>query len=150
MCRDVLQQLGLQHAYLNLVETTKPRPLLQSILTQLKVCWTPMPCTAAPSHLHRSTACDSQVLHAGMPCCAVQGKKRKAEAGYCGDCRCDAAAEFLLQLPEVAPPSGPAKVIVLDNVQRMAKSDLLAAILKAQELTGDQAVSAAFLAISSA
>ena len=94
-----------------------------------------------------------QACHAALcsrlctcPGCAVQGKKRKAEAGYCGDCRCDSAAEFLLQLPGVAPPSGPAKVIVLDNVQRMAMSDLLAAILKAQELTGDQAVSAAFCA----
>ncbi|KAL0055795.1 hypothetical protein WJX82_004387 [Trebouxia sp. C0006] len=98
--RDVLRELQHTTAYVNCAEWTRARPLLQSILSQLK------------------------------------GKKRKAAEGYTLDCKCENAAEFLAQLPGVAPPQKPAKYIVVDHVERIADSDLLAVLLKAREITG--------------
>lgn len=100
LVRDVLRELQLAHAYVNCVEWTKPRPLLQSVLSQLK------------------------------------GRKRKASEGYSIDCRCENTAEFLVQLPGIAPAHKSAKYIVVDHVERIGDSDLLAVLLKARELSG--------------
>ncbi|KAL3154180.1 hypothetical protein ABBQ32_013697 [Trebouxia sp. C0010 RCD-2024] len=98
--RDVLRELQCATAYVNCVECPRPRPLLQSILSQLK------------------------------------GRKRKVSEGYSIDIKCENTADFLVQISGVAPSHAPTKYIVVDHVERLADTDLLAVLLKVKEITG--------------
>ncbi|DBB06530.1 TPA: hypothetical protein ACH3X1_012075 [Trebouxia sp. C0004] len=85
--RDVLRELQHTTAYVNCAEWTRARPLLQSVLSQLKA--------------RRQGHDPARAVRLG-----------------------------------VAPPQKPAKYIVVDHVERIADSDLLAVLLKAREITG--------------
>ncbi|KAL3139926.1 hypothetical protein ABBQ38_004216 [Trebouxia sp. C0009 RCD-2024] len=98
--RDVLRELQCATAYVNCVECTRSRSLLQSVLSQLK------------------------------------GRKRKASEGYSIDIKCENTADFLVQISGIAPSHAPTKYIVVDHVERLADTDLLAVLLKAKEITG--------------
>ncbi|CAL8467061.1 g6597 [Coccomyxa elongata] len=64
----------------------------------------------------------------------LKGKKRKSADGYCGEGRSEQIAECLVSLQGAA--KGPMKYIVLDHVERIRESDVLAVLLRLRELTG--------------
>ncbi|KAK9916502.1 hypothetical protein WJX75_003462 [Coccomyxa subellipsoidea] len=64
----------------------------------------------------------------------LKGKKRKSADGYCGEGKSEQTAECLVQLQGAA--RGPVKYIVLDHVERLRESDILAVLLRLRELTG--------------
>jgi len=87
--RDVLRELQHTTAYVNCAEWTRARPLLQSVLSQLKARQQ----GPVPAHAVRL----GSMLNS--PLVGLQGKKRKAAEGYTLDCKCENTAEFLAQLP---------------------------------------------------
>eukprot|EP00887_Chlorella_sp_A99_P001473 scaffold8.g1473.t1 len=122
--RALLRAYGLRHAYVDCTEVVAPRPLLSSVLHQLR------------------------------------GGKRQREDGYDACVKCDSISEFLLQLPEaaraaarraaaaagagagarrsasaaaaaVAPPCW----VVVDHAELLARTDLLAALVRARDAT---------------
>ena len=148
--RDLLRELQHTTAYVNCAEWTRARPLLQSVLSQLKARRQGL----VSAHAVRL----GSILTSSLV--TLQGRKRKAAEGYILDLKCENTAEFLAQLPGmcqnehclsnfccqhhfepvgyvgIAPPQKPAKYIVVDHVERIADSDLLAVLLKAREITG--------------
>ncbi len=85
----MLRELQHTTAYVNCAEWTRARPLLQSVLSQLKARRRGV----VPAH--------AITLHSILKLLYVtlQGRKRKAAEGYILDCKCENTAEFLAQLP---------------------------------------------------
>lgn len=85
----MLRELQHTTAYINCAEWTRARPLLQSVLSQLKARRQGL----VPAHAGRLGSKFKSSL------VSLQGKKRKAAEGYTLDCKCENTAEFLAQLP---------------------------------------------------